>query len=886
MARRRPSRRVRMESGLGTQRQSDAAPGIARAMRGLRSFAYQANTAYGKLTDTLKRLIPVVQSLGSAWGRLRTGIQQSTADVNACASAFNRCKLAMVTAIPVAALLQRQMAMLGTTCQAAGVFGQTAFASMAASAAKASVASAGLLIPLAGIAAVAGTAYVALYKWAEVPAILKPILLIASPLVFAIRALATAWNAATLPARAFSSALDTIKTAIAETARAIPRLVAGLAGMATSATRSAANLAANVGRSLLDAGAATTRFVAHAAGSLERLGLSLGNLGSQIMSLGGRITRPLEESADEFARAGVAATKLADAAGVTVTEMTALGYAAERSGSNMAEVSSAIETTSARLAESSGMFKRLGLDVARLSEMSPAKRFEEIGVAIASLESPLERAEAASALFGTSSRELIDMFAKGRGGLAEMRREAERLGLVMSGPQAKAAKELSDATKGVQDSMLGLWRTLGAAVAPQLTETARNMATLVKSVTAWVSKNQPLIAQVFRVAAAVVAVGTGLSTLASVLAVATPGIVALTAAVAAGWLAWGRYGDSFQKTLGNVLGGLRKLQQEATRVMGGIWDAIQGGDLALAVDIAWLGVQRAWVEGMRGLASITGETMGGIFNALANGDWKSALGQAWAVVRQLYMQGAGAIDSVFVSLSDTIDGVVTYLRQQLNVALSELAKFTLSVLQQSSKVVDVLAKIDPSGKMDELQKSLAQSLKGSTLIKLSQDPTAANAALADASAQRGLGRLTDLQGRNTERAVRMADLAQRQDFEQRLAGGRAEGRGADVQDRLTKAIDAARLARMAAMAGNAGDVDQRNRLAAAADAARQGAASTTIGGATFSAAALTAQNGAGLNVQKEIAAAAKATARDVKRLADADARRGKEAAAAALIPVA
>ena len=53
---RRPSRRVRMDATSGAsggQRQSDVSPGIARAMRGLRSFAYQANAAYGKLTDTL-----------------------------------------------------------------------------------------------------------------------------------------------------------------------------------------------------------------------------------------------------------------------------------------------------------------------------------------------------------------------------------------------------------------------------------------------------------------------------------------------------------------------------------------------------------------------------------------------------------------------------------------------------------------------------------------------------------------------------------------------------------------------------------------------------------------------------------------------------------------
>lgn len=900
MARRRPSRRVQMDRS-GQQQQ--VSPGLARAMRGLRNFAAQAQSAYGKLGETLKGLIPVVNAFGSAWARMRAALAETTKNAYACASGFNRIKWAMGGCIPVAAVLTKQMVTLGTASRAAATFGQGAFASMAAGAGKAALSSAGLtasfaalLGPLAAIAAVAGTAYVALFKWDEVPLILKTIIVVASPLVLVLRSLVAAWNLATLPIRVFKSGLDAVTGSVKLAVSGLKSLAVGAVTLTAKAAASLVTLGPRFARSFAVSLDSTlgklTGWARSAAGVIGRVGASLGEAGSYLAGLAGPIVDPLRRGAEEFARTGAAALALATAAGLTVDQLTALGYAAERSGASVEQFASAVETVNGKLDEAKAgskeaatAFEQLELSVQDLAGMDAEQRFIAIGSAIAGLADPAERAKAAQDAFGTSSRELIDVFAKGGAGLANMRREAERLGLVMSGPQAAAAKAMADAYKLVQNATLGLWRTLGAAVAPQLTATAKATADVIQAVTAWVSKNGALIAQAFKIASAVAGVATAMTTVGSVLAVLTPGLVTVGALLAAGYLAWGRFGKAATDALAPVRKALETIRTETMAVMGGVWDAIQGGDLELAVEIAWLGVQKAWVAGLRALASITGETMGGIFNALAAGDWRSALDQAWSAVQELYLTGANAIDDVFVSLQNTIDGVITYLRQQLNVAMSEMGKFALSTLEQVNNVASVLAKLDPTGQIAAVQAAAAKALKGSTLVKMAQDPTDRNNALATDSEQRRFGRLTDLQQRTSDRTAAGFALQQGRGVQAGNAANDAALNLGDIDGRLNAALDKARLARMLAQQGDAADIERRNRLARAAQAAAA-APQTAAFGATFSAAALVAQNGGGTNIQKDIAAATKATARGVAKLVEQDKKRQQQGMAAALIPVA
>ena len=852
-------------------------------MRGLQGFASQATAAYGKLNDTLQRLIPTVAAAGKEFGLLRDQLRQTIPLIDGANRSLGRMRTTIATTIPLVGTLTAQFAQLGAVSRGASVVASSSMGSVAASALKAaagaSTASAGfaaILAPLAGIAAVAAVAYVAIAKWDKVPTLLKPILLIMSPLVLAIRAVATAWSIATAPMRAFLGTIALVKGAVSGLVNGVvglsTSLVRGLASAATAAVKLGVSLAKSLVSGAVAAFGALRNLAQAGLGMFSRLAGVLQSAGSSLLSTANTIVKPLENAAQMFAVAGTAALGFAAATGMSVEAVQAFGYAAEQSGSSVEAMAAASETLNAKLAEAdagsaaaAASFRALGLDVGKLLSMSPEDRFTEVGVAIASLADPLERAQAASAVFGSSATSLIEMFGKGAAGLAEMRREAERLGLVMGGPQAKAAKELTAAQQLLKDSLSGLWRTLGAAVAPQLAETAKNMASVVQAVTAWVRQNQPLIAQVFRIASTIAGVGTALTTLASILAVATPGVVALTAAAAAGWLAWRQYGDAAKSALGVVGEVMADIYDETLVVLGGIWDAIKGGDLELAVQIAWLGAQKAWSVGLQAIADMFGYHLGGMIDALASGDWGSAAEQAWMAIQEAWSHGMDYLDGLWVSLQNTIDGVMTYMQQQANVAIQYLSQLAMAALEKVSAVAKVLEKYDPTGTIGKAKVGLGWAAREAGLTRAAAgDPAAANADLAAASQARMDARGAALDDRRNGRAGFRAMLDEEQFNAATRSGQMADDKGIDIQRRLNAALNAAAAARDAAQRKDVADIDRRNRLQAAANSPDAYAAGF---GAQFSGAALLAMNAPGKNQPQERAAkAAEATAKGVAEL--------------------
>lgn len=813
-------------------------------MRGLRSFAASAEAAYGKLTSTLQAMVPVVKSLNDAYVTLRESVRASIPHIEGAASAWGRVRLALASTIPLCSVLSGQFAQLAIAARGAGMAASQGMTAMATGAAKAAASStaanAGLLAtlgPLALIAAAAGAAYVAIFKWDQVPTIIKPILLVMSPLVFAIRAVATAWNVATLPIRAFAGAIGLATSAVTGTISALVRLPGLLVSATGAAVRFGSAVVSSVVSGLQRAASTVSSFASAALGSFVALGGAVKRIGTDIYSSTGPVVERMTRAATEFAAAGSAAIALAASAGLAVSSMQAIGYAAEQSGSSIEEAAGAAARLNQRFLEieagvpgSKDMLLRLRLDEGELAKMSAEERFEAVGVAIAGLQSPLERAEAATALFGSSSEELIDMFSRGRAGLAAMREEAERLGLVMSDEDAAAAKELTDANKELRDSLTGIWRTLGAAVAPQLAQTARDMATLVQAATAWVRQNREMIAEGFKIAATIAGVGSALVTAGTALATLTPGLVAATAALAAGYVAWGQYGSRLSGVVDVARRYLGDLLSETQRVMGGVWAAIQGGDLEGAVTVAWAGVQKAWFSGLSRLATVTGDTLGGVLSALASGDWKSALDQSWNAIKLGLSSVMQTIDEKWSALETTIDGVVTAIRQGVNVAVSEMAKLALSAAQTLAKTMEFLSAYDPTGKIAAGRETLAESVRGSGLAGLARDPREVNDALAADRDARAFGRAAVLAGRSGARGIAAAITGGELAAQQQAARDNAASFGATIGQKLQEAIQRAEAARDAANRGPAAKIDQIGKLARDAKNAMGGASAVTFSG--------------------------------------------------------
>ncbi len=785
-------------------------------MRSLRGFAAQAIAAYGKLNSVIAELVPTVGRLSEAWRGMRDGLKEATPHLEAAAASLSRMRSTIAMTIPIVGVLTNQMLALAGASRISANVSSSAFTSAAAAAVKANAAAgassagfAALLGPLGAIAAVVGVAYVALFKWDSVPLILKPILLLMSPLVLAIRAVATAWSVATLPVRIFTGSISLAASAITGLIKATLSLPGLLAKAGMAAASLGKSLASGIARGAQSALSAIQSFTRGALGVLSRLGSSIGAAGSQLKGLVSGIVNPVTDAAIEFGKAGAAAVAFAAATGLAIEDASALGYAAEKAGMSM--------------------------------------------------EAMLAEVEA------------------GNVSLAAMRREAQQLGLVLSGPQAAAATELTEAYAEMKYSLVGLWRTIGAAVAPQLAEAARQTAVVIKATTGWLAKNGPLIAQLFKVASTIATVGTGLATMGSVLAAATPGLIALTGAAVAGYAAWGRYGESIQSAFGSVIGFAQNAYRSTMEVMGGIWDALRGGDLEGAVEVAWAGALRAWVVGLTTLSELSNATFGGILNALASGEWRLAADQAWTAIQTVFVQGVSALDDVWVGLTNTIDGAITYLRQQINIAIREIARFGLTALSQANDVARSVAKYDPTGYLDEMRRGVVGSLNQSTLAQTARgDVEAINAGLAAGSQGRQAQRDAGLAGRQASRDEQLRTLGLQGLTAQQMAQSAATARDIETRDRLERAMGAAAAAREFARQQAVRDEDQRARMQAGATEAQLKGGGF---GATFSASALMSL---GTTAQERAAKAAEATLGRLDKLIALEQQRQKEQKAAEL----
>lgn len=187
--------------------------------------------------------------------------------------------------------------------------------------------------------------------------------------------------------------------------------------------------------------------------------------------------------------------------GQSVESLTAMGYAAQFSGSSIDTYTAGIEKLSAGMADAisgndaaAGMFSRLGVSVTdatgKLRDSQSV--FLEVADRIAAIESPAEKTAVAMDVFGRSAGpELLQLLNQGSSGITALTTEAQRMGAVISTETAAQAGEFNDAIDRAKIAANGLYLGIAKEVLPVLNNfsgQAQNAATssgvLEKSATA------------------------------------------------------------------------------------------------------------------------------------------------------------------------------------------------------------------------------------------------------------------------------------------------------------------------------------------------------------------------------------------------------------------
>jgi len=183
--------------------------------------------------------------------------------------------------------------------------------------------------------------------------------------------------------------------------------------------------------------------------------------------------RSLLSYADSQAQVIDSASKMAARLGMTYGEFAGLSLAADLAGVSMDTVGKAstkaeiaFANASAGSAVAAAAFGRLGLSVDDLRKMSAAERFDAITAAISAMPGEADRAAAAVKIFGKAGAELLPLFSGGVDGIAQARKEADRLGLALTSTQGREVESMNDSFTMVAKTVAGITQQVVAYMAP------------------------------------------------------------------------------------------------------------------------------------------------------------------------------------------------------------------------------------------------------------------------------------------------------------------------------------------------------------------------------------------------------------------------------------
>ncbi|WP_019407152.1 hypothetical protein [Stutzerimonas stutzeri] len=214
--------------------------------------------------------------------------------------------------------------------------------------------------------------------------------------------------------------------------------------------------------------------------------------------------------------------KSAQSAGLAVEEYTALQYAAKLAGVEAGSLNSAMARLNRTIAEAAvggnnqeAAFSRLGIAVRDsagnlktgdviLAEI--ADRFKE-------LPDGVQKSAIAMELFGRSGTQLIPLLNGGADGLADLRKEAEALGLVMSDTQAAQAEVFNDNLTRLGEASGGAANRVAGELLPSLVDLSDLLVDLNKDAGATTIVADLLGGAVKVLASAVLIAGNGFGSL-------------------------------------------------------------------------------------------------------------------------------------------------------------------------------------------------------------------------------------------------------------------------------------------------------------------------------------------------------------------------------------
>ncbi len=250
---------------------------------------------------------------------------------------------------------------------------------------------------------------------------------------------------------------------------------------------------------------------------LRAFGDSIRTMGFKMMSIGAAMLAPLASSAKAFSTLGDSVAKMAKRTGLSVESVSELSYAASQSGieiealeNGIRKMQRSIYDAGRGLSTAVDALKSLGLSYRQLENLSPEEQFKLIADRLNRIQDPTRKAAIAMMLFGRSGTALLPLFEQGAAGLDALQQEARRLGLTMSGEDARAAEVFNDTLDRLWSVVKMMAFQVGAALAPALQKMVEAIIEVLVKVNTWIQQNRQVIVMITKFAAALVAGGAAM----------------------------------------------------------------------------------------------------------------------------------------------------------------------------------------------------------------------------------------------------------------------------------------------------------------------------------------------------------------------------------------
>ena len=546
----------------------------------------------------------------------------------------------------------------------------------------------------------------------------------------------------------------------------------GIKAVRASMTRLAAS-ASTIGRSFSSGfGAANGALKTMAGGLMNTRSLLVAMVGSAGVGM----------IVQQFADAGSALDDMSQRTGVAVEELSALGFAAKMSGTDIGAVEKAI-----RKMQQSG--KVISLPATQTGDgpvpsdaMASLMHYAD---QIAAIQDPAKQTAMAIEIFGKSGASLLPMLKGGSDGIRKMNAEAARMGVVMSGTDAAAAAELGDGIDKLTIAMSALWNRIGSALAPLLIRLAEIITDVVVNVSAFVSENRELLMTLAKwgmLGAGLLAGLAAIGTAGLALSAMMTGLAAIGGAVATVFTLIGGALAFVLSPLGLVLAGVigaagafvyfsgagataiqyisdqfSQLRDWIGPIIDGVTNALMSGQWAAAAKIAMLALEQAirvgtqpiyniWTDVYSFLATTTVSLMATIANTFASG---------WTSVVNGFANATTSLTNIFASIPGTLmqgfNTAITWLTGAWDSTVNYIAKKLLYLYSLFDKSVDYEAAakqmdVDAAARADARQKQLdtannklqteTDKANANRLKSLDEATRKRDAALADANARR------------------------------------------------------------------------------------------------------------------------------------------------------